>query len=391
MNIGPLDSNAWLAAIVESSDDAIISKNLNGIILSWNLGAQRIFGYTAEEAVGKPILLLIPEDRRHEEDLILSRLRAGQRIEHYETIRRTKDGRLLNIALTISPVRNQEGVIVGVSKIARDITERKRIEEALEEAHRRLRTHAYELEKKVEERTAKLQTAIVELEAFSYSVSHDVRAPLRAMMQYAQICLNDYGPRLDEDGLRYLNRIVTSATRLDGMVRDLLSFSRIMRANVEIHPVNLDGMVHDLIAENPAYQPPQADVQITSPLLPVLGNETFLSQCLGNLLGNAVKFVAPGQVPRVRIWTEKRDQKVRLWVVDHGIGISPEDAAKMFVMFSRVQSGAYEGTGLGLCIVKKAVERMNGTVGFESEPGKGSRFWIELPEPAILGEPRRAW
>ncbi len=353
----------YAAAIVESSEDAIISKDLNGIITSWNASAERIYGYTAGEAIGKSILMMIPPERHAEEAQILSRLVAGERIEHFETIRVGKNGRVIQISLTISPIRDAEGRIIGASKIARDITDRIENELALAEAQRKLRAYAGDLEKKVQERTAKLQDMITELEGFSYTVSHDLRAPVRAMQQYAEAIIEDYGAKLDDTGRRLLGRIVNAGTKLDALIRDVLRYSRVVRANVEFHPVDLEAVVRD----------------VSGPLLPVLGHEVFLTQCLANLLGNAVKFVPPGRVPKIVIRTEERGDNVRLWVEDNGIGIAPQYQARIFGMFERIIGDQhYEGTGIGLTIVKKAVERMGGAVGVESQAGQGSRFWIEL-------------
>lgn len=373
-------AKAYLAAIVESSDDAIVSKDLNGVITSWNQGAERIFGYTAAEVVGKPITILLPPERQGEEPVILGRIRRGERIEHFETVRVTKDGRRLDVSLTISPVKDEQGKVIGASKIARDITAVKQTQRALEDAQRQLRMHADELEIKVRERTEKLATALTELEVFSYSVAHDLRAPLRAIQQYAQALLEDYQDKLKGEGADFLHHIIDSSDRLDTLIRDVLSYSRIVRSDVTPQAVELASLVPEVVRHYPLLQPPRAELEIVQPLLPVSGNSTFVMQSISNLLVNAVKFVAPGVKPKVRVWTEPRDRRVRVWVEDNGIGIEPQYHRKIFGMFERIQTASdYEGTGIGLAIVRKAVERMKGAVGLESEPGRGSRFWFELP------------
>src|ERR1700683_2150043 len=202
-----------LAAVVESSDDAIISKTLEGIITSWNMGAQRIFGYTAPEILGNSILTLIPPELQNEEPGIIERLKRGERVEHYQTVRMAKDGRSIDISLSVSPVKDRNGKVIGASKIARDITEDKKRHEAQRESEIRFRT---ELERLVSERTASLRDAIAQMEEFSYSVSHDLRAPLRAMQGYATALLEDYsGKVIDEQGREYLERIVSSGQRMD--------------------------------------------------------------------------------------------------------------------------------------------------------------------------------
>jgi len=368
-----------LAAIVENSEDAIISKNLDGIITSWNNAAERILGYSASETIGKPITLLIPLERHDEERKIISQLKAGERIRHFETIRVTKDGREIDVSLSISPVKDPSGRVVGASKILRDISDRKRIDRDLLSAQRQLKERADDLEVRVRERTARLQEMIAELESFSYSVSHDLRAPLRAIQQYSEILKEDYQDKLDESGRSYLTRIAASTARMDALVRDVLTYSRVVRSDIQLEPIQTEKLLRDLIEQYPTLQPPLAEIEIESPLLPVMGHEAFLIQCLSNLLGNAVKFVLPGQIAKVRVRTEEDVDRIRLWVEDNGIGIAPEDQDRIFGIFEKVDpEQKYEGTGIGLSIVRKAVERMNGKLGVESEIGRGSRFWIEL-------------
>ncbi len=363
---------ARLAAVVANSDDAIITKNLDGIITSWNKGAERIFGYTAEETIGKPISMLIPLDRQNEEPGILARLRRGDRVDHYETVRQRKDGTLLHISLTVSPLRDGTGRIVGASKIARDITELRKGREALSQSNQ-------ELEKRVAERTASLTQAIAQMEEFSYSVSHDLRSPVRAMQGYAQALLEDYHDKLDKQGREFLENIVKSGARMDRLVRELLTYSRLARAEITLQPVSLDGLVRDIITEYPEMQASRARMTIQPRLPTVMAHEPSLTQAISNLLSNAVKFVAPGVRPSVRIYSQPNGDRTRLWIQDNGIGIKPEHQGRLFGLFQRIHpEHKYEGTGIGLAVVRKSVERMGGTVGVESE-GNGSRFWIELP------------
>jgi len=656
-------------AIVESSDDAIISKDLNGVIRTWNAGAQRLFGYTAQEAIGQPITMLIPPQLFDEEPRVLARVRRGERIEHYETVRRHKDGLLIDISLTVSPIADARGVIFGASKIARDVTERRRAEmnlallasvsqdlvrfenvndimrnvgakigaylklsvcnfieineglgqadcshdwhredvpstvgiysvsdfltddfqkacraaqifvvrdtitdprayaekfqalkirsfiavpllrdgqcrflfnvlgseprdwrddeieltrelasriwtrlerahaeeslreseerfralaenipqlawmtnsdggvfwynqrwydytgttleqmqgwgwqvlhdpdhvtrvtakfkraletgepwkdtfplrgkdgnyrwflsrafpirdgegkitrwfgtntdvtelrdaeDALRKAQAQLEERAGELEETVTERTAKLRETLGELEAFSYSIAHDMRAPLRAMQGFANMIEDECGSQMNADGREYLRRIAKSANRLDSLIQDVLNYSKIVRAELDLEPVDLPQFIQGIIESYPNLNSGHAGIRVEAPLSPVLANPAALTQVVSNLLGNAVKFVKPGVKPQVRIRAEPvQDGMIRVWFEDNGIGIRKDVHERIFQMFQRLNpAGQYDGTGIGLAIVRKAVERMGGHVGVESELGKGSRFWIQL-------------
>ena len=365
-------TDALLAAIVNSSSDAILSKDLDGNIMSWNQGAERIFGYTADEVIGQPVTLLFPTDRLDEEPNILARIRRGERVDHYETVRRHKDGTLVDVSLTVSPVTDAGGRVVGASSIARNIT-------ALKEARRQLEAHAMELEQRVRERTARLEESLAEFEAFSYSLSHDMRAPLRAIQSLTEVVVTDYGDRIPE-GVAYLRKVIFAANRLDRLIRDVLSFARISRSDIALQRVDVESLVQDIVAERPELQPGNAEILVASPLAPVIGHDASLTQCLSNLLDNAVKFVAPGVKPIVNVFTERVGDKVRIGVRDNGIGIDPHGKKRLFDLFARVAPrGSYEGTGVGLAIVRKAVSRMHGQIGVESSLGLGSTFWIELP------------
>src|SRR4051812_32793779 len=263
----------FLAAVVESSDDAIITKDLNGIITTWNAGAERIFGYAAKEVLGRPITILLPDDRQNEEPAILARLRKGERIDHFETVRRHKDGTLLNISLTVSPVRDETGRIIGASKIARDVTELLKARNALAQSRELL-------ENTVQERTASLRQVIAQMEEFSYSVSHDLRAPVRAMHGYASALLEDYGNKLDPQGIEYLARIIQSGSRMDRLIHDVLTYSRLARQDIKLQPINLDHLVRDILQQYPEFDPKRANITIREPLPGVLGHEPSLTQAI---------------------------------------------------------------------------------------------------------------
>jgi signal transduction histidine kinase len=236
------------------------------------------------------------------------------------------------------------------------------------------------LEQRVEERTASLREAVAQMEEFSYSVSHDLRSPVRAMHGYARALLEDYGDTLDEKGKGFLERIVQSGLRMDRLITDVLTYTRVSRRETPLDRVSLERLLHDILSQNPALAPDRARVCIPSPLPDVIGHEPSLTQVVSNLLNNAVKFVASGVKPELVIHWQRNEGNVRLWIDDNGIGIKPEHQSRLFGMFERLHSeGKYEGTGIGLAIVRKATERMGGKSGVVSDGAHGSHFWIELP------------
>jgi PAS domain S-box-containing protein len=262
----------------------------------------------------------------------------------------------------------------------RDITERKRMEDALRDAKDQLANHAADLELVVAERTSQLRETVGELEAFSYSVAHDMRAPLRAMQSFAQFLVDEYGSKLDEQGLDYLDRIMRSAVRLDRLIQDVLSFTRILHTTPPMERVDLDRLVREIVEAFPGGQRIRQEIQISCKLPKVIGNAVLLTQCVSNLLSNGVKFVSSGTTPHVEVSAEAiDDDSVRVWFKDNGIGIAAEDHHRIFRLFERIHPATeYEGTGVGLSIVRKAIERMGGQVGFDSTLGGGANFWIQL-------------
>jgi signal transduction histidine kinase len=241
---------------------------------------------------------------------------------------------------------------------------------ALESANRQLRTDEEKLERVVAKRTQQLNELVHEQEAFAYTLSHELRAPLRSVQGMASIVKQDYGEKLDEKGRRCLDRIDAATARMTDLIRDVLAYSQVLVSSTELVPVDLDRLVQQAIEHNSALQSLDSKIHIERPLPSVRGHEVFLSQVVTNLLSNAVKFVAPGTIPHVRIWSESVDGRVRLWIQDNGIGIPEQLQHRTFNLFERLHSELkYEGTGVGLAIVKKAVERMQ---------GKGTQFWVEL-------------
>jgi len=282
----------------------------------------------------------------------------------------TNDRRLLWIHDRIGiSSRNGKVKLLG---IAVDMTEQKNFEAELEKERS-------SLESRVAERTAQLQTTISELEAFSYSLSHDMRAPLRAMEGYTQLLQNMLADKLGPKEVDFFGRIMASAERLDNLIQDVLQYSRVARAPLELKEVDLEKIVNQVISDYPSLQAPEAEILIAKPLTRVMGHEAFLTQCISNLLSNAVKFVAPGVKPKVTVYTRPYGGEMRLFVEDNGVGIAAENQKQIFGIFQRLHPHtAYPGTGIGLAIVQKAVQRMGGQVGVESTVGKGSTFWLQL-------------
>jgi light-regulated signal transduction histidine kinase (bacteriophytochrome) len=228
--------------------------------------------------------------------------------------------------------------------------------------------------------TEQLARTSKELETISYTVSHDLRAPLRAMYGYADALLEDAAPRLVPEDVHRLERISSAAHRLDRMIRDVLRYSHVSRMEIERGAVELDKLVRNVIATEPALDTHRDAIKIINPLPALMSSAELLKESIAALLSNAVKFVPPGRAPQVKIRAEERPNRVRVWCEDNGAGITPEFQQRAFSMFERIHAGQdSEGNGVGLAIVKRAVTRLGGEVGVESTPGEGSRFWIDLP------------
>lgn len=289
------------------------------------------------------------------------------------------DGEFRPFLTRVMPLRDGAGRVVRWFGTNTDVSEQKRSQQALRESEERYRTLAAELEVRVAERTAALEEANAALEAFGYSVSHDLRAPLRAMQSLASVLVEDYSDRLDDHGREFARRIAEAAAGMDRQILDLLEYGRLSRADLRPTAVDLGGVVDEAV-ERLDGDLRQTELVVERPLPTVLGHRPTLVQILSNLLSNAAKFVAPGETPHVRVRAEPHGGRVRLWVEDDGIGIAPQHRDRIFRVFERLHGPeTYPGTGIGLAIVRKGAERMGGSAGAESEVGKGSRFWVELP------------
>jgi len=280
----------------------------------------------------------------------------------------------MDVSLTISPVRDREGRIVAASKTARDVTDRKRVREEI------LRLNA-ELEKRVHERTARLQAAVAELESFTYTVAHDLRAPLRGIHQFCDLLLEEKAAGLDEEARGWLLHVIDGARRMDGLIEGLLAYSRIGRQDLSLYALDLSGLVAEILAHlKGEIAQRKATVEVSPDLPRVLGNRLLLTQALTNLVSNAIKFVPPERTPVVGVSATVRGETVRIFVEDNGIGIEPRHHDRLFRIFERLHPrDQFAGNGIGLAIVKKAVEQMGGAVGVNAKEGPGTRFYIDLP------------
>jgi len=351
-----------LAAIVESSDDAIIAKTLDGIITDWNQGAQRLFGYTADEAVGQPIYMLIPPDRLAEEADILGRIGRGEHIDHYQTQRLTKDGRTIHVMLTVSPIRDKAGKVVGASKIARDVTDLHAAEESLKQ-------HA-----------AALARSNEELERYAYITSHDLQEPLRTVASFAALLRQRCGDQLKGEAEEYLRFITDGVERMRHMIRDLLTYSRIESHAAALAPVDCNLLVRKVLDDlKAAIESERATIRV-NPLPTVIADATQLSQVFQNLLMNAIKF-HHSRCSAIGVSAVEERQRWVFSVTDNGIGIAPDYFDRIFIIFQRLHTAEeYGGTGIGLAVCKKIIERHHGKIWVESVLGEGSTFFFSIPK-----------
>jgi PAS domain S-box-containing protein len=352
------------------ANDAMFFLDPSGKIVDVNKKFIELLGYDLAEITAMRMVDLVIQDDQDKYRDALQRIISNSSAV-FEVFFKKRNGE--SFPAEVSSNKFAWGDKKMIQGSVRNISERKQTEEEYE----KYRKH---LENFVTQRTDQLEAANKELESFAYSVSHDLRAPLRAMEGFANALLEDYGKSLDSVGRDYAQRVVSAAQHMDTLIQDLLAYSRLSRSALKPSAVSLDGVLGEVMHQfNPEINKTGAQIRIERPLPEVMGDHATLVQVLSNLLSNAIKFVQPGVKPGIKIWAEEKNGRVRLWVEDTGIGIAPEYYDRIFRIFERLQGvETYPGTGIGLAIVKKGLERMGGQAGVESFPGKGSRFWVEL-------------
>jgi PAS domain S-box-containing protein len=472
-----------LAAIVDASDDAIVGTSVTGIIRTWNNGAERLYGYSPDEAIGQSIRLVVPSGFDDEMDRILAANAAGTSVTHIQTIRVTNSGRLVDVSLTASPIRNSSGAVIGASTVARDVTQERQVEERFRLAveaspsgvllvdgsgrivltNREVeRMFGYEREElvgqpveilvphrttvahvdlregflkasqsrrmgqgrdihgrrkdgseflaeiglnplvtregplilsvivdvserqamlqRLEEQTKELQRSNDELMQFAYVASHDLQEPLRMVASYTELLASRYQSQLDERGDKYIRYILEGATRMQRLIRDLLTYARVGKQPTPFVPVSLNDVCVRVIEDLKPLIDESGAIIVVNPLPTVMSLETQIGQVLQNLIGNAIKFRSKDRPARVIVSAERDGDEWRMLVEDNGIGIDMKFHERVFEIFQRLhERGAYDGTGVGLAVVKRIVEGHGGRVWFESTVGQGTRFWFTLP------------
>jgi PAS domain S-box-containing protein len=482
-----------VASVVESSGDAIIGTKLDGTILRWNRGAEQIYGYPASEVIGQPITILLPNEHLDTIGGIFERLKRGEEMQAYETVRLRKDGHQIVVSMTISPLKDENGKIVGTAAIARDITERKKAEERFYKAFSAspvpitiatmsegryidvnesfVRATGYQREevigrtsvemkfwsrpedrdalietltkqgsvrdmeitfltksgekrtgldsaevieiagqkcilaifkditeqkilekqrKRAEEalahRAAELARSNAELEQFAYVASHDLQEPLRMVASFTQLLAKRYQDKLDADGREFIAYAVDGATRMQNLIAELLNYSRVGTRGKPFQPVNCDAILDRVLAGLKLAINESDAVVRHDPLPTVMGDSLQLDQLFQNLLANAMKFHSETP-PLIHVSAEHTGNAWKFSVRDNGIGIAPEYAERIFMIFQRLHSkGEYPGSGIGLAICKKIVERHGGRIWVNSEPGSGATFFFTIPDAAAPEE-----
>lgn len=358
-----------LASIVESTHDAIIGETLEGEVTSWNNGAEQMFGYSPQESIGQYMTFLYPPDRIPEHPGIVEKLQRGIPIKNFETVRRRKDGQDIAVSLTISPIFDRWGNAIGASKILRDISQQKQLENLLAIQNITLANYA-----------ASLKQSNEDLEQFAYIASHDLQEPLRTIHGFTQLLAERYKEQLDEQGQEFIGFVTDGANRMQTLIQDLLKYSRIQAGELNPVSVNAEEVLNEILKNlRMAIEDKQAS--ITHDPLPIIQTDrSHFQHLLQNLITNAIKFRGP-KPPHIHISAEERSDGWIFSVQDNGIGIGSEYFERIFLPFKRLHTREeYQGTGIGLAICKKIVERRGGRIWVESEAGSGSKFSFTVPK-----------
>ncbi len=371
-----------LEAIVMSSDDAIIGKTLDGVITSWNPAAERMYGYAAREIVGQPISVLCPPDRVGEITTILTAIGWGERVVHFETVRRRKDGTTIPVSVTISPIHDQVGRLIGASSIARDTSAQAHAAAEIQALSAELRAG---LEARVLQRTADLERANESLETFTYSVAHDLRSPLRGLNGFSEALLEEYGEALGETGRGYAGRIQAASERMGTLIDELLRLSRVSSAAMNLGPVDLSAEVAVIAAELQSAEPGRRVRLVIEDDVRVTADRTLIHTVLQNLVGNAWKFTARRDDATIEFGTTTADDaEVCYYLSDNGAGFDPAYLDKLFQPFQRLHTTSeFPGTGVGLASVRQIVQGHGGRVWADGAVGEGATFYFTLDAKEI--------
>lgn len=361
-------ANYQLASIVESSSDGIISNAFDGTIMTWNKGAEELFGYTESEIQGKSVLMLVPPEFHKETIEFIKMVREDEAIEQHEAVYIKKDGSEVNISLTISPIKNLEGEIIGSSLIIHDITKRV-------QAENKLKVIAWNLQEKSKE----LEEANKEMEAFSYSVSHDLRAPLRSILGFTELIQEDYSPLLDSKGKDFLDRVCSAAKRMDQLIEDMLKLAFITRTKIVQTTVDLSKEAEKIANRLKQSNPERSVDFLIEPDLKVTGDEHLLGIMLENLLSNAWKFTSKTPTAKIEFGLKHNEKEKVYFIRDNGAGFNMEYANKLFGVFQRLHlTEEFAGTGIGLTIVERIIKLHKGKIWAEAEVNKGATFYFIL-------------
>jgi PAS domain S-box-containing protein len=390
-----------LAAVFESSEDAIISENLDGAITAWNSGAEKLFGYSSTEAVGRPKLMLLLPERANQELGLLERIGRGEQVEEVDTVRVRKDGRKIDVSSRVFPIKDANGAVIGASNFARDITERKRSDDEIqrlnvemERRNQELEVQATELQRardemevRVNERTEELaganqvlERSNIELQQFAYIASHDLQSPLRSISGFVQLLKLEYEDKLDEQAGDWIRRTVQAIVQMQTMIRDVLAYAQVDSRSRPFAPTPFLDVFNDAVASlESSIHDAKAEV-VCGKMPVVMGDRSQLVQLMQNLIGNGLKYHG-NKLSRVYVSAERNGSEWIFSVRDNGIGINPKYYERVFEIFKRLHDQKeYPGTGIGLAICRRVVTRHGGRIWLESEVGHGSVFHFTLPE-----------